>query len=164
MKILYEVATMAQLAAACQSANDELQKAQSLVMEVQSHSDWTCKEKNTIDDLMRECKKRIQELCENEEGFLNAIRLVAQDLTEAEKNISGLFGGVESLLGKILAIPVKTVTVNGQSMLERIGFGMQGGQSSGTAAEQSLPFPDWENVVSGVFEEIHVVSCMETPI
>ena len=124
MKILYDVATMAQLTAACQSANDELQKAQSLVMEVQSHSDWTCKEKDTIDDLMRECKKRIQELCESEKNFLGAVRLAAEDLTDAEKNVSALFGGVESLLGKILAIPVKTVTVSGQSMLERIGFGM----------------------------------------
>lgn len=123
MTIAYDVMLMQQLVAACQSANDELLKAQALVLEVQSHGDWTCKEKNAIDDLMRECKKRIQALCENEQGFLGAIKQVAEELTDAEKNVSLLFGGVEGLLGKILAIPVKIVTFLGQSILDRLGIG-----------------------------------------
>ncbi len=131
MKIAYDISVMAGLVAACQSANEELQKAQNLLQEVHSHSDWTCKEKNTIDDMMRECKKWIQKLCESQQGFLGAVRGVADDLTDAEKNISGLFGGVESLLGKILAIPVKVTTVVGGGLLGALfGNGSNGGSTT----------------------------------
>lgn len=135
MKIAYDISVMTGLVAACQSANEELQKAQGLIQGVHSHNDWTCREKDTIDDLMRECKKRIQDLCENQRGLLGAIRFVADDFTDSEKNISSLFGGVESLLGKILAIPVKTTTVVGSGLLGMLsGTGGNGGSTTNTGS------------------------------
>ena len=39
MKLIYDIAVMAQLVAACQSANTEIVKAEQLVQQVRSHSD-----------------------------------------------------------------------------------------------------------------------------
>ena len=117
MNIAYDVATLAQLAAACENANDELHRAQNLIQEIHSHNDWGCKEKDAIDDQMRDMRKRIRLLCENQQSFLKAVRQVEDDLRDAERRVSGLFGGVESVLGKILSIPVRDVVVGGAGLL-----------------------------------------------
>ena len=57
--ISYDPETMKALVAACQTANDQLQKAQSLLDRIQSHGNWTCKEKNAIDERIGECRKQI---------------------------------------------------------------------------------------------------------
>ena len=134
MRIAYDIAVMAQLVAASQNANDELKKAQSLLQEIHSHSDWTCKEKNTIDDMMRECRKLILRLNENQSGFLRAIRQVENDLKDAEKSVSGLFSGVEGLLGKILAIPVRDIAVGGTGLLGFLFPHSAGGSTTHTGS------------------------------
>lgn len=116
MKIVYDVEAVTQMTAACQTANNELQKAQDLLQEIKSHNDWGCKEKNTINDLVDDAKKTIRQLCESQSGFLQAVKAAEGELTGAEKSISGLFGGVESLLAKILSIPVKETVVIGAGL------------------------------------------------
>lgn len=116
MKIVYDVEAVTQMTAACQTANNELQKAQDLLQQIKSHNDWGCKEKNTINDLVDDAKKTIRRLCESQSGFLQAVKAAEGELTGAEKSISGLFGGVESLLAKILSIPVKETVVIGAGL------------------------------------------------
>ena len=117
MIIAYDGYLMQELTRACQTANDELQKAQSLILEVRSHNDWTCKEKDTIDDLMSTCRNMVQRLCEEEFSFLEAIKTVEGELSDAEKNVSRLFDGVETILSKVLAIPVAQTVVGGVGLL-----------------------------------------------
>lgn len=113
MKIVYDVTAVAQMTAACQTANNELQKARNLLQEIKSHNDWGCKEKNTINDLVGEARNMIGRLCENQAAFLQAVKTAEGELTDAEKSVSKLFDGVESLLARILSIPVKETVISG---------------------------------------------------
>lgn len=98
---------------------------------------------------MRECKKRITLLCENETGFLSAIKQVAEELADAEKNVSVLFGSVEGLLGKILAIPVKTVTVIGEHILNIIGWD----SPNHTNGNESQSIWGWNSITQNELDE-----------
>lgn len=117
MTIAYDVSVMQDLVSACSSANSELEKAQRLILEVRSHNDWTCKEKDAIDDLMNQCRNMVKRLSEQQQAFLEAVRQVAGDLGDAEQSVSGLFSGVEDILQRILAIPVPEHITVGSSLL-----------------------------------------------
>lgn len=117
MTISYDVYTMQELARACQAANDQLHNAQNLILQVRSHNDWTCKEKDAIDDLMQECKNIVKRLCEEQFSFLEVIKSVGEEMLEAENSVSRLFNGVESLLEKILSIPVVETVIQGTGLL-----------------------------------------------
>lgn len=159
MKIAYDVMTVIQMTIACQRANDELQRAQNLLQEIRSHSDWGCKEKDTIDDLVRDSRNMIRKLCENQSAFLRAVQAAEGELTGAENSVSGLFNAVESLLAKILAVPVKDVVISGAGL--GIGFGLEGirqkGQKEGFLdyydPGEQRPFesrlPEWAGPLQG---------------
>ena len=117
MKLIYDIAVMAQLVAACQSANTEIVKAEQLVQQVRSHSDWTCKEKSVIDELMQECKSLVQRMREDQSSFLRVLKDVEGELNDTENSVSNLFSGVESILGKVLGIPVAIAHVAGGGLL-----------------------------------------------
>ena len=117
MKLIYDVAVMAQLVAACQSANTEIVKAEQLVQQVRSHGDWTCKEKSVIDELMQDCKSLVQRMREDQGSFLRVLKDVEGELNDTENSVSNLFSGVESILGKVLGIPVAIAHVAGGGLL-----------------------------------------------
>lgn len=125
--ISYDPETVKALVAACQTANDQLQKAQSLLDRIQSHGDWTCKEKSAIDERMGECRKQIGRLGERQLSFLQAVRQAEEDLCGAQRRVSSLFDGVDELLGRILSIPVQIATG---------GLGLLGQSGIGSAVEQ----------------------------
>lgn len=117
MTIAYDVTVMQELVRACDEANSELEKAQNLIREVHSHNDWTCKEKDAIDELMSQCRNMIKRMNEQQRSFLEAVRQVAGELETAENSVSRLFSGVEDLLSGILAIPVLERVINGTGLL-----------------------------------------------
>lgn len=119
MTVLYDPQVMQALAQACQAANDELQRAQSLILAVRSHEDWGCREKDAIDDLMGQCRNYVNTLCEEQRSFLEAVKIVETDLNEAEGKISGLFQSVDNVIAGILAVPAPTTIAT--------GFGLFGG-------------------------------------
>lgn len=131
--ISYNPETVKALVAACQTANDQMQKAQSLLNQIQSHGDWTCKEKSAIDERMGECRKQIGRLGERQLSFLQAVRQAEEDLCGAQRRVSSLFDGVDELLGRILSIPVQIAT-GGLGLLGQSGIGSTVEQGhSGTA-------------------------------
>ena len=149
MTLSYDAYLMQQLVAACQTANDEIVKAQQLITSVKSHADWTCKEKSVIDELMEECKKLINRMQDDENSFLNVLKEVEGELDGAEKSISSLFQGVESILAKVLSIPAGVVTTVGTGLLGAAGgalgnmFGGMGDAVSGIADQMMDQFnPD----------------------
>ena len=117
MRLIYDISVMTQLVAACQTANDEIVKAQQQIQAVKSHADWTCKEKSVIDELMGECKNLINCMQEDQNGLLTVLKQVEDELDGAEKSISGLFQGVESILSKVLSIPAAVTTVVGGGLI-----------------------------------------------
>ena len=121
MIITYDAYLMQQLVLACQTANDEIVKAQQLITSVKSHADWTCKEKSVIDELMEEFKKLINRMQDDENNFLTVLKDVENELDTAENSISSLFQGVESILAKVLAIPVGVVSTVGTGLLGGAG-------------------------------------------
>ncbi len=122
MRLIYDIAVMAQLVAACQSANTEIVKAEQLVQQVRSHGDWTCKEKSVIDELMQECKTLVQRMREDQGSFLQVLKEVEGELNDTENSVSNLFSGVESILSKVLAIPVaQTVAIGGGLLGAAVG-------------------------------------------
>lgn len=149
MTLSYDAYLMQQLVAACQTANDEILKAQQLITSVKSHADWTCKEKSVIDELMEECKKLINRMQDDENSFLNVLKEVEGELDGAEKSISSLFQGVESILAKVLAIPAGVVSTVGGGLLGAAGgalgnmFGGMGDAVNGIADQMMDQFnPD----------------------
>lgn len=130
---------MQQLVAACQTANDEIVKAQQQIQAVKSHADWTCKEKNVIDDLMSECKNLINRMQQDENSFLTILKQVEGELDGAEKSISNLFQGVESVLSKILSIPAAQAVTTGTGLLGGVG----------SAVGEKIS-DIWESITSGV--------------
>ncbi len=128
----YDTSIMRELSAACRTAALELSRAESLIEQVRSHNDWTCKEKNTIDDLMAACRKMVRQLSEQQSDFLQAVEKTEEEFAEAERSISVLFDGVEDVLGRILSIPVGTVSITGGGLLERLA---PTGNAAGTEAE-----------------------------
>lgn len=146
MKLIYDIAVMAQLVAACESANVEIVKAEQLVQQVRSHSDWTCKEKSVIDELMQDCKTLVQRMREDQSSFLRVLKEIEGELNDTENSVSNLFSGVESILGKVLAIPVaQTVAIGG-------GLIGAGGVISGIGAKIGGGLV---NIVDGITESIH---------
>ncbi len=121
MTVLYDPQIVQSLVQACQVANDELIQAQSLIQAVRSHEDWGCKEKDAIDDLMGQCKSMVNQLCEQQSSFLNAVTIVEGELKEAEGKISGLFSGVDNVIAGILAIPAAVAVTNGGGLIQGIG-------------------------------------------
>ena len=110
-RIDYDTDIMGQLSAACRTAALELSKAENLLEQIRSHSDWTCKEKDAIDNRMAACRKEVRKLSEQQSDFLRAVEKAETEFTDAERSIAALFDGVEDVLGRILAVPVKTVAV-----------------------------------------------------
>ena len=140
MTISYDAYVMQQLVAACQTANDEIVKAQQLITSVKSHADWTCKEKSVIDELMEECKKLINRMQEDENNFLHVLKEVEGELDTAESSISSLFQGVESILAKVLAIPVGVATTVGTGLLNSAGNAL--GQIFGGTGDAATSIAD----------------------
>ena len=143
MTITYDAYLMQQLVAACQTANDEIVKAQQLITSVKSHADWTCKEKSVIDELMEECKKLINRMQEDENSFLRVLKEVEGELDGAEKSISNLFQGVESILAKVLAIPAGVISTVGGGLLGGAGNALNQffggtGDAADSIAEQMM--------------------------
>lgn len=131
MTVSYDPQVMQTLAQACQAANEELKHAQSLILSVRSHEDWGCREKDAIDDLMAQCRNIVNSLCEEQNSFLSAVRIVESDLNEAEGKISGLFHSVDDVIAEILSIPVNVFLPNG------------GGLLGGSTADSLPPLAQW---------------------
>lgn len=161
MTLSYDVSLMQQLVAACQTANDEIVKAQQQIQAVKSHGDWTCKEKSVIDELMEDCKNLINRMQEDQNGFLNVLKQVEGELDGAEKSISNLFQGVESILGKILSIPTAVTTVVGGGLIGAAsGVGEVIGSGIGTGGWIQSGI-DW---ISGIGAEIIDTEIWHGPI
>lgn len=163
--ISYDPETMKALVAACQTANDQLQKAQSLLDRIQSHGNWTCKEKNAIDERIGECRKQIGRLGERQLSFLQAVKQAEEDFCGAQRRVSGLFDGVDELLGRILSIPVQIAT-GGLGLLAQSGIGStveqghSGSVHGGGGATVGLEPSDWMQGLGhqdGFMEAIPVV-------
>jgi len=143
MTVLYDPQVMQALAQACQAANDELQRAQSLILAVRSHEDWGCREKDAIDDLMSQCRNYVNTLCEEQHSFLDAVKIVETDLNEAEGKISGLFQSVDDMIANILAVPAPTAVATGAGMLASAvqhGMDILFGAASGGGAGHRFVF------------------------
>lgn len=103
-KISYDPNTISSLVTACANAKNDLDSAANVLNLVQSHADWTCKEKDEIDDMVRAMKKLIQATQANQDSFFNAIRRVAGLYTGKENSIKSWFSSVDGLIGKIMSI------------------------------------------------------------
>ena len=137
-RIDYDTDIMGQLSAACRTAALELSKAENLLEQIRSHSDWTCKEKDAIDNRMAACRKEVRKLSEQQSDFLRAVEKAETEFTDAERSIAALFDGVEDVLGRILAVPVKTVAVTGGGLLD----GMQPAQTG----DEQKKTDRWEGI------------------
>lgn len=97
-----------QLAAVVKSATEELESASQLLNQITVHNDWGCKERVTINSYIMYNRKKMQELMEASRGFTTVVGSIAEDFVKTESGIAQLFGGVESILKRVISIPVST--------------------------------------------------------
>lgn len=100
--ISIDTSTLQQLAQAAGTANDAIEQAMEILNRISSHNDWSCKEKDAINDYTTNNKKRARQLHENALSYLNAVKCITHDFENAETGISDMFSSVESLLAGVL--------------------------------------------------------------
>lgn len=128
--ISIDTSTLQQLVQAASTANDAINEAMEILNRISSHNDWSCKEKDAINDYTTNNKKRARQLHENALSYFNAVKCISHDFETAETGISDMFSSVESLLAGVLqaAEGVASNVINGvqtgvsvvQSIMDKI--------------------------------------------
>lgn len=95
-----------QLAQTAQTASSQLENAACILNQITTHENWGCWERETINDSIRTVRSSMEELQYFSQNYTTKVALVAQQFVETESGISGLFEGIEALLGQVLSIPV----------------------------------------------------------
>lgn len=95
-----------------EAANQRIDEATNLLMQITTHDSWGCKERYQINDYILENRKMIQVIQNTGGGFYKIMKQVASEFVETENNIGNMFSRLESVLCKILSVGVLGVTGN----------------------------------------------------
>lgn len=93
-------------------ANERIDEAAALLMQITTHHDWGCKERYVINDDILDNRKNIQRLQEDGHSFLAAVKMVANEFSDTENSISEMFSTLEGMISRILANPVSSKFTN----------------------------------------------------
>lgn len=94
------------------AANDRIDEAASLLMQITTHTNWNCKERYVINEYTLENRKEIQKLQAASQNFLTAAKSVTNEFIDTESGISEMFSTLEELISRIIANPISSITTN----------------------------------------------------
>ncbi len=97
------------LADSAGAANNELGEAAQILNQITQHNEWGCRERITINEQIQEIRRQIGRVWEASESFTSVLNQVSEEFMAEEAAVSQMFAGVESLLGKILSVPVSSI-------------------------------------------------------
>ena len=104
-----------------ENANQAIDEANQLLMQITTHNDWGCKERHAINDYVLNCRKEIQVLQQNSESFYRTSKSVADEFLETETGISRLFESVEGVLAKAISANVPQMVTKVPGTLQSVG-------------------------------------------
>lgn len=87
------------------SAVQEIHSGQEKLLNVTTHDDWNCRERDQINERVTELKKSVTVLQQTTERYLEIIKRTADRFDVADLNITKSFQGVRDRLGKAFSIP-----------------------------------------------------------
>ena len=102
MNLFYDTDALEQVAQTAKSANEQIESAAQLLDATTVHDDWTCKERDIINDYIRKNKELASQLRDNARAFYDLIAQIAKEFTDEESRISNMFERLEELLGRII--------------------------------------------------------------
>ena len=101
------------------AANENIRQAAQLLMSITQHNDWSCKERDQINDYTTQNAKEIKEISEESENFTRAIGFASEGFRGQEKSVSESFDSIDGLLrdfwDKGKAIPITDPSVISRS-------------------------------------------------
>lgn len=119
--------TITEIAQTISNAYGEVERASTLLRSITEHSNWNCRERDTINDYTRSNAQEILRISEKSENFANVMKSLAENFTTDEKNISEMFTSIESVIAALLAIqPIGSGAVSGNlpSLVMPIGHSL----------------------------------------
>lgn len=99
-----------QMVGTLESANQRIDEATDILMQITAHDDWGCAERHQINEYILKNKTMIQQLQSTGGGFYNIMKQVAAEFVDTESNIGNLFSGLEGVLGKVLSVAVNSIS------------------------------------------------------
>lgn len=97
--------TINQMAAAVNSANQELENCAAVLSTVMEHNDWNCLERDAINESIRTLKAKAAKLEEDMGRFAGAMRQAAQDFNDLEQSLPAQFQHMDTVLAQLNGIP-----------------------------------------------------------
>lgn len=133
------------------AANDRIDEAASLLMQITTHDNWGCRERYAINEYTLKNRRKIQQLQVDSHNFLTAAKAAANEFTDTEKSISEMFSTLEGLISRIVANPVSDVMTN-------FSVGTVGTIASGLSTQETMPDSD-TGMVPSAFTRIAKALC-----
>ena len=87
--------TITGIAQTIANAYGEVEEAARILTSITEHNNWNCKERDAINDYTRSNAQEILKISEKSGNFANVMKVVAENFTTDEKNISEMFTSVE---------------------------------------------------------------------
>ena len=118
------------LAKNMQAANEQITEAVQLLNRTTTHSDWGCRERVRIGEILTNNKKTIQILQERSEAFARAVTYAANEFVAVERDIAEVIGQNDAEISHIISIPSPVKVIGGiggnlnqiQKILNEIGL------------------------------------------
>ena len=83
--------TITGIAQTIANAYGEVEEAARILTSITEHNNWNCKERDAINDYTRSNAQEILKISEKSGNFANVMKVVAENFTTDEKNISEMF-------------------------------------------------------------------------
>ena len=93
-----------QMVSTLESANQRIDEATEVLMQITTHDDWGCAERHQINEYILKCRSNMQQVQSTGGSFNHIMKQVAEEFIETENNISSLFAGLEGVLSRILSV------------------------------------------------------------
>lgn len=96
--------TLKQCSSAAKSATDNLNDAANIIMQITTHQDWVCANKEKINNYILTNRQLMNQLVQDAASFDSTIQTVTDQFVEEESKISNLFEEIEELLSGVLNV------------------------------------------------------------
>ena len=127
------------------AANAQVSDAAQNLLQITNHNDWTCKERNIINQNADNLRTGIKQLQQDTENYLSAAASAADAFVAEENGVKALFPGVDAIISKLLNISGET----GHEGSSGIGHGGIGHDLWGKIGTGGIRARDIKDIIDG---------------
>ncbi len=96
--------TLKECSSAASNATAQLNDAANIIMQITTHNDWVCANKDKINGYITTNRQFMMQLVQDAKSFDNAIQQVTDSFVEEESKIGSMFEEIEELLAGVLNV------------------------------------------------------------